>query len=93
MRLISKQDVPTKHRKDVMQGQFVCNVRPEKNERHRTCFTVGGDHINCPVEAATTIADMRVAKLLFNSVISTPGARFTTINILNFCMMMPLKQP
>ena len=36
---------------------------------------------------------MLVAKLLFNSVISTHGARFMTMDITNFYLMTPLKRP
>ena len=36
---------------------------------------------------------MLVAKLLFNSVISTQGERFMTIDITNFYLMTPLKRP
>ena len=36
---------------------------------------------------------MLVAKILFNSVISTPGARFMTMDISNFYLMTPLLQP
>ena len=36
---------------------------------------------------------MLVAKLIFNSVISTNGARFMTIDISNFCPMTPLSKP
>jgi hypothetical protein len=37
---------------------------------------------------------MLVAKLLFNSVISTPNAKFImTMDISNFYLMMPLKRP
>jgi hypothetical protein len=36
---------------------------------------------------------MLVAKILFNSVISTPGARFMTIDISNFYLMTPLLHP
>ena len=36
---------------------------------------------------------MLVAKLLFNSVISAKGAKFMTLDILNFYFMMPLKRP
>jgi len=38
-------------------------------------------------------ADMLVAKILFNCVISTQGARFMTLDISNFYLMTPLKQP
>ena len=39
------------------------------------------------------IAKMLVAKTLFNSVISTKGARFMTMDISNFYLMTPLKLP
>jgi hypothetical protein len=79
--------------KDVTYGQFVCVIRPEKTEIHRTRFVVGGNKINYPHEVATPTAEMLVAKLLFNSVISTPGARFMTMDISNFYLMTPLKRP
>ncbi len=70
----AKKDIPQERRKDVTYGSFVCSVRPEKKEKNRTKFTVGGNHINYPGAVATPTADMLVAKLLFNSVISTKGA-------------------
>ena len=36
---------------------------------------------------------MLLAKTLFKSVISTKGARFMTMDISNFYLMTPLKQP
>ncbi len=80
--------------KDVTYSQFVCTVRPKKAEPNRTRFTVGGDRINYPGKVATPTADMLVAKMLFNSVISTTrGARFMTMDISNFYLMTPLHQP
>ena len=64
-----------------------------KAEQHRTRFTVGGDRVNYPGEVATPTADMLVAKLLFNSVISTPNAKFMTMDISNFYLMTPLTRP
>ena len=90
---IRKSDVPHDRRKDVTYGQFVCSIRPEKEEMHRTRFTVGGDRVNYPGEVATPTADMLVAKILFNSIISTPKARFMTMDISNFYLMTPLKRP
>ena len=74
IQFIRKKDIPQDRRKDVTYGPFVCSVRPEKKEKNRTRFTVGGNHINYPGAVATPTADMLVAKLLFNSVISTKGA-------------------
>jgi hypothetical protein len=60
--------------KDVTYRQFVCNKHPEKSETNRTRFMVGGDRINYLGSVATPTAKMLVAKLLFNSTISTKGA-------------------
>ena len=67
----------------------MCTVRPEKAEPNRTRLVVGGDRINYPGEVGTPTAEMLVAKLLFNSTISTKGARFMTMDISNFYLMTP----
>jgi hypothetical protein len=90
---ICQHEVPTERMKDVTYGQFVCTVQPEKAEPNRTRFTVGGDRINYPGKVATPTAEMLVAKMLFNSVISTKGACFMTIDISNFYLMTPLHHP
>ncbi len=54
---------------------------------------MGGDRINYPGNVATPTAQMLVAKMLFNSIISTIGARFMTMNISNFYLMTLLHQP
>jgi hypothetical protein len=65
-------------------------VRPEKAEPNQMQFMVAGDRINYPCEVATPTAEMLVAKMLFNSVISTKGSQFITINISDFYLMTPL---
>jgi hypothetical protein len=92
IRFIHQDEVPQKRRKDITYS-FQCNVRPEKiEEPNRTRFVAKGDRINYPGEVATPTADMLVAKILFNSVISTRGARFMTLDISNFYLMTPLKR-
>jgi hypothetical protein len=78
---------PTERMKDVS------TVRPDKAESNQTRFTVGGDRINYPGKVATPTAEMLVAKMLFNSVISTKGAHFMTMDISNFYLMKPLHHP
>jgi hypothetical protein len=56
-------------------------------------FTVGGDRINYPGEVTTPTAEMLVAKMLFNSVISMKGAQFMIMDISNFYLMTPLHRP
>ena len=70
-----------------------CTVRPEKVEPNQTRFTVGGDRIIYSGEVATPTADMLVAKMLFNSVISTKDTRFMTMDISKFYLMTPLHRP
>ena len=79
--------------KDVTYGQFVCCICPKKAKTHQTRFVVGGNRINYPGKVATPTDEMLVAKLLFNSLISTHGARFMTMDIANFYLMTPLKFP
>ena len=93
IKFICLTDIPRDRRRDITYGQFVCTVRPEKTEKNRTRYVVGGDRTNYPGEVATPTADMLVAKTLFNSVISTPGAKFMTIDISNFYLMTPLPRP
>jgi hypothetical protein len=76
--------------KDVTYGQFVCTVRPEQAEPNQKPFTVGGDKINYPGKVATLTTEMLVTKMLLNSVISTKGVRFLTMDISNFYLMTPL---
>ena len=52
-----------------------------------------GDRINYPGAVATPTAEMLVAKMLFNSVISTKDTRFMTMDISNFYPMTPLHRP
>ena len=73
-------------------GQFTCSVRPEKKEKNRTRFIVGGYRIDYPGEVSTPTAEMLIAKVLFNSVISTKGSRFMTIDISNLHLMNPIKR-
>jgi hypothetical protein len=90
---IHKKYIPTDRLKDVTYGQFVCMVRPEKKEPNRTQLLVDGDQINYPGEVATPTADMLAAKILFNSVIPTAGARFMTMYLSNFYLNTALKRP
>jgi hypothetical protein len=79
--------------KDIKYWQFVCTVRPEKAESNQMPFTAGGDRINCPRKVATPTVEILVVKMLFNSVISTKGAHFMTMDISNFYLMTSLHCP
>jgi len=95
IRFIKKSDIPRDRRRDVTYGQFVCTIRPEKSEPNRTRFVAGGNKTNYPGEVATPTADMLVAKILFNSVVSTKDAKFmiATMDISNFYLCTPMDRP
>ena len=68
----------------VTYAQIVCDLRPLKDEVERTRLTVGGDKINYPYETSTQPSDLTKVKVLVNSTISTPKARFMTLDIIFF---------
>ena len=61
-------------------GRILCTYRPQKTEKHRTQLTVGGNMFICLYDVSAPTSDATTAKLLFNSVISTTGARFITLD-------------
>ena len=89
IKFISKSMVP-KGRK-VTYGRIVMDYRPIKSEPNRTRLTVGGDKIEYPGIVRTDTADIMTAKLLINSVISTPRTRCCILDIKNFYLnnMLP----
>jgi hypothetical protein len=77
--------VPKERAKDVTYDLITCLVRPEKTEEpNRRRLVAGGDRFHYPFDAGTPTANLLTVKLLINSVISTPGARFFTMDIKNF---------
>jgi hypothetical protein len=85
---IRRSDIP-KGRK-VTYGSFVVDIKDHKKEKERTPLTVGGDQIEYPGDESTRTAGLTTAKILINSVISTPGAKFLVIDIKNFYLNTPL---
>ena len=72
---------------------MVCKVRPEKSDPNRTHITIGGNLITFPGDVGNPTASLELAKLVFDSVLSRPGAKFTTFDICNFYLQTPLDRP
>ena len=64
--------------------RYVTTYRPQKEEPRRVRMVVGGDKVDYPGVTSTKVADMTTAKILFNSVLSTPGAKFMGIDVKDF---------
>eukprot|EP00804_Cyclotella_cryptica_P019885 CCRYP_007803-RA/>CCRYP_007803-RA protein AED:0.34 eAED:0.24 QI:0/0/0/1/0/0.66/3/0/610 len=90
---IAYNEIPPQRRKDVTYGRIVANYRPEKEDPYRIRLTVGGNRITYPGDCGTPTADMLTTKILLNSVISTIGARFMTIDIKDFYLNTPMVRP
>ena len=65
--------------------------RPRRQGRkNRTRLIVGGDQINYPGDVGTPTAFLLTVKLLVNSVMSTAGVEFMTLDIKHFYLNTPL---
>jgi hypothetical protein len=88
IRFIRRSDIP-KGRK-VTYGSFVVDIKDHKEETECTRLTFGGDQIEYPGDKSTRSVGLTTAKILINSVISTPSAKFLVIDIKNFYLNTPL---
>eukprot|EP00957_Ditylum_brightwellii_P174968 13322027-Ditylum_brightwellii.AAC.1 len=88
---IPYSQVPTN--KTVTYGRIVCDICPQKEEICRTRLACGGDQIKYTGDVSTPKADITTAKILFNSVISTPDAKYLGIDIKDFYLNTDLETP
>ena len=70
--------------------RLVSTIRPNKTEQNRVRITVGGDRLDYVGSTTTRMASLTTTKCLFNSVLSTPNARFMDADISNFYYKTPL---
>ena len=90
---IDKSHIPENRWRDVTYGRIVASFRPEKEDPNRIRLTVGGNRINFTGDCGTPTAGMLTVKLLLNSIISTKGAKFMTIDIKDFYLNTPMARP
>jgi hypothetical protein len=69
---------------------IVVDYRPQKKDPNRVRLTAGGNLIDYPGELTTRTADLSTTKILWNSVISTLGARYLCLDIKNFYLGTPM---
>jgi hypothetical protein len=74
----------------VTYARVVVNFCPQQADPHHIRITVGGNLINYPGELLTLTADLTTSKLMWNSVLSTEGARYMCLDIKNFYLTTPL---
>jgi hypothetical protein len=74
----------------VTYARTVVDFRPQKADPNRVRITVGGNLITYPGEVTTRTADMVTSKILWNSVVSTPGAKYCCADVKNFYLETPM---
>jgi len=89
---ILKKDIPFGRK--ITYANMVCDFKPLKDEKYRVRLTIGGDKLEYIYDTAAPAANLLEPKLLLNSVISDckEGARFMTIDILNFFLQSILNE-
>ena len=71
---------------------MIATIRSHKTEVNHVSVTVGGDIIEYPGATTTNCASLFTMKCLLNSTISTPDARFMTLNIKYFYYGTPMSR-
>ncbi len=90
---IKYHDIPSHKRKEICHTMVVCEVRPDKDDPNHTQITIGGNSICYPGNVGTNTASLELLKLLLNSVLSQKGARFSSIDLTNFYLDVPMPEP
>ena len=76
--------IPKGCRSDITYGRIVVDYRPQKTEPNRTRLTVGVNLINYTGNVSTPTADTTTTKIVINSTISTPKAKYMVGDVNNF---------
>jgi hypothetical protein len=90
---VMEHDEITTAKKDGKQFTYARNVvdyRPQKEDPNRIRITVGGNLITYKGDVSTRTADLTTSKLLWNSVLSTAGAKYMCLDIKNFYLTAAL---
>eukprot|EP00957_Ditylum_brightwellii_P129965 9912544-Ditylum_brightwellii.AAC.1 len=88
---LNKQEI--KHIPDdrtVTYARIIVDYHPQKKGPNQVRITVDGNLINYPGDVATNTADLITTKILWNSILSTPGAKYVCIDIKNFYLETPM---
>ncbi len=91
--LIDHHNIPIQKWKEICHTMVVCKVHLEKDDPDCTHITIGSNCICFLGDEGTNTTSLKLVKLLLNSVLSCPGARFSSINFKNFYLDTPMPDP
>jgi hypothetical protein len=78
------------HNQTVTYARVVVNFLTTKGGPHRIWITVGRNLINYPGELSTRTADITTSQIMWNSILSTEGAMYMCVDLMNFYFSAPL---
>jgi hypothetical protein len=90
---IKYDEIPLDQRWNVTYGKTVVTYWPEKDDPNQLRLTVGSNQIVCPFNVSTPTVEMMTVKMHLNSVISTKGAHYCTIDLKDFYLNTPMERP
>ena len=91
IKFVKFKDVPKNKRPTY--ARIVSELRPQKPDPFRIRITAGGNLIIYLDDKSQPTSDIVTAKLLLNSVVSTPNAKFLGLDIKNMYLHSHLKEP
>ena len=74
-------------------GQVVYTVCPQKKKVNQTRLTINGREINSEGNCSTPTANLLTVKLLFNNIVSIPGAKSLGLDLKDFYLNTPMDCP
>ena len=77
---------------EVCHTKVVCEVLTQKEDPDRTRITIGGNHNIYPGDVGTPTASLELVKLIPNSVLSRPGAKFACFDVKKFYLATPMEK-
>ena len=83
-------NITSEHIKDITYVRIVVKLLPQKDKSNHNQLTVGGNLIEYHRDTRTSTDDTTTANILWNSVVSTPKAKYMCIDINNVYLSTPL---
>ena len=90
---IPKYEIPKERLKEVTYARIIVDYKPHKLEKNRLRIIAGGDRISCDYDTSAPTWDLTTIKLHWNSVLSTPDAKYATFDISNFYLGTQMPKP
>ena len=91
LKFIQKHEIP--YNKKVTYTRFVCDYRPQKEEKETTRITMGEDRLEYQGGFLTKTAGLTAKNILLNGMVSSIWAKFITADVKNFYLNTPMEGP